>query len=200
MSVGSRFRRRQPVGGLPAVAIRHRGVAAKWRTAARRLAQGDRTHGRLRCYDQPRNRRARGLTAERCEIIELMEKAQACRDARCPSLLLSWLSETQGRGDRGWTARRACGSAHLGERLLAKFVDHRARSLAYRMGVVLFPVMKNLTEFGFSVSPINQGWCVSVSTAAYAPLHCLSGDPEERSYRFESAVVVDGPHMSNSVS
>jgi IstB-like ATP binding protein len=45
----------------------------------------------------------------------------------------------------------------FGELLLAQLADHRARSTAYRMGVARFPVMKNLTEFDFMVSPVNQG-------------------------------------------
>src|SRR5690242_21693001 len=45
----------------------------------------------------------------------------------------------------------------LGELLLAQLADHRARSTAYRMGVARFPVMKNLAEFDFAVSPVNQG-------------------------------------------
>src|SRR5262245_65833265 len=45
----------------------------------------------------------------------------------------------------------------FGELLLAQMADHRARSTAYRMGVARFPVMKNLTEFDFAVSPVNQG-------------------------------------------
>ena len=45
----------------------------------------------------------------------------------------------------------------FGELLLAQLADHRARSIAYRMGVARFPVMKNLTEFDFTVSPVNQG-------------------------------------------
>ena len=45
----------------------------------------------------------------------------------------------------------------LGELLLAQLADNRARSTAYRMGVARFPVMKNLAEFEFTVSPVNQG-------------------------------------------
>ena len=45
----------------------------------------------------------------------------------------------------------------FGELLLAQLADNRARSTAYRMGVARFPVMKNLAEFDFSVSPVNQG-------------------------------------------
>jgi DNA replication protein DnaC len=45
----------------------------------------------------------------------------------------------------------------IGELLLAQLADNRARSTAYRMGVAHFPVMKNLAEFDFSVSPVNQG-------------------------------------------
>jgi len=45
----------------------------------------------------------------------------------------------------------------FGELLLAQLADHRARSIAYRMGVARFPVMKNLTEFNFAVSPVNEG-------------------------------------------
>src|SRR5437763_5239467 len=44
-----------------------------------------------------------------------------------------------------------------GELLLAQLADNRARSAAYRLGVARFPVMKNLAEFDFSVSPVNQG-------------------------------------------
>jgi DNA replication protein DnaC len=45
----------------------------------------------------------------------------------------------------------------FGELLLAQLADHRARSTAYRMGVARFPVMKNLAEFDFAVSPVNHG-------------------------------------------
>jgi len=45
----------------------------------------------------------------------------------------------------------------FGELLLAQLADHRVRSIAYRMGAARFPVMKNLAEFDFSVSPVNQG-------------------------------------------
>src|SRR3954453_2259987 len=45
----------------------------------------------------------------------------------------------------------------IGELLLAQLADNRARSTAYRLGVAHFPVMKNLAEFDFSVSPVNQG-------------------------------------------
>ena len=45
----------------------------------------------------------------------------------------------------------------FGELLLARMADHRARSTAYRMGVARFPVMKNLAEFDFAVSPVNHG-------------------------------------------
>jgi DNA replication protein DnaC len=45
----------------------------------------------------------------------------------------------------------------FGELLLAQLADNRARSTAYRIGVARFPVMKNLAEFDFSASPVNQG-------------------------------------------
>ena len=45
----------------------------------------------------------------------------------------------------------------IGELLLAQLADNRARSTAYRLGVARFPVMKNLAEFDFAVSPVNQG-------------------------------------------
>ena len=45
----------------------------------------------------------------------------------------------------------------IGELLLAQLADNRARSTAYRLGVARFPVMTNLAEFDFSVSPVNQG-------------------------------------------
>ncbi len=45
----------------------------------------------------------------------------------------------------------------IGELLLAQLADNRARSTAYRMGVARFPMMKNLAEFDFTVSPVNQG-------------------------------------------
>ena len=45
----------------------------------------------------------------------------------------------------------------IGELLLAQLADNRARSTAYRLGVARFPVMKNLAEFDFSGSPVNQG-------------------------------------------
>ena len=45
----------------------------------------------------------------------------------------------------------------LGELLRAQLADNRARSIAYRMGVARFPVMKNLVEFDFTVSPVNEG-------------------------------------------
>ena len=45
----------------------------------------------------------------------------------------------------------------FGELLLAQLADNRARSTAYRMGVARFPVMKNLAEFDFAVSPVNEG-------------------------------------------
>ena len=41
--------------------------------------------------------------------------------------------------------------------LLAQLADNRARSTASRLGVARFPVMKNLAEFDFAVSPVNQG-------------------------------------------
>jgi DNA replication protein DnaC len=44
----------------------------------------------------------------------------------------------------------------IGELLLAQLADNRARSTAYRLGVARFPVMKNLAEFDFSASPVNQ--------------------------------------------
>ncbi len=45
----------------------------------------------------------------------------------------------------------------LGELLLAQVADNRARSIAYRIGVARFPVMKNLAGFDFAVSPVNEG-------------------------------------------
>ncbi len=45
----------------------------------------------------------------------------------------------------------------FGELLLAQLADHHARWIAYRMGVARCPVMKNLAEFDFAVSPVNQG-------------------------------------------
>src|SRR6201997_866213 len=45
----------------------------------------------------------------------------------------------------------------FGELLLAQLADNRARSIAYRMGVARFPVMKNLAEFDFAVSPVTPG-------------------------------------------
>ena len=45
----------------------------------------------------------------------------------------------------------------IGELPLAQLADHRARSIAYGMGVARFPVTKYLAEFDFTVSPINQG-------------------------------------------
>ena len=57
----------------------------------------------------------------------------------------------------------------FGELLLAQLADNRARSTAYRMGVARFPVMKNLAEFDFSASPVNQGLVRSCTRAAFSP-------------------------------
>src|SRR3954462_2389192 len=54
----------------------------------------------------------------------------------------------------------------IGELLLAQLADNRARSTAYRLGVARFPVMKNLAEFDFSVSPVNQGPSISIAPAS----------------------------------
>ena len=48
-------------------------------------------------------------------------------------------------------------SASLANCCSPQLADNRARSIAYRIGVARFPVMKNLAEFDFAVSPVNQG-------------------------------------------
>src|SRR6516164_4990868 len=57
----------------------------------------------------------------------------------------------------------------FGELLLAQLADQRARSIAYRMAVARSPVMKNLTEFDFTVSPVNQGLVRELTRAAFSP-------------------------------
>src|SRR3954451_21688435 len=90
--------------------------------------------------------RPRRPTVERHEIIELMGQLK--------------LAGMRAAYDEVITAGlRAQHSVQriIGELLLAQLADNRARSTAYRLGVARFPVMKNLAEFDFSVSPVNQG-------------------------------------------
>jgi hypothetical protein len=65
----------------------------------------------------------------------------------------------------------------IGELPLAQLADNRARSTAYRIGVARFPVMKNLAEFDFSVSPVNQGL---VRELPIAPPGRIPGHPAQR--------------------
>jgi DNA replication protein DnaC len=44
----------------------------------------------------------------------------------------------------------------IGELLRAQLADNQARSTAYRMGKARFPLIKALSEFDFSVSPVNE--------------------------------------------
>jgi hypothetical protein len=95
---------------------------------------------------------------ERHEIIELMGqlKLAGMRAAgACPRA-----APSADPGDEVITAGlRAQHSVQriIGDLLLAQLADNRARSTAYRLGVARFPVMKNLAEFDFAVSPVNQG-------------------------------------------
>jgi len=62
----------------------------------------------------------------------------------------------------------------FGELLLAQLADNRARSTAYRMGVARFPVMKNLAEFDFSASPVNQGLVRELHEGGFLATQALS--------------------------
>ena len=44
----------------------------------------------------------------------------------------------------------------IGELLRAQLADNRARSIAYRMGVARFPLVKTLANFDFTASPVNE--------------------------------------------
>ena len=44
----------------------------------------------------------------------------------------------------------------IGELLRAQLADNRARSIAYRMGVARFPLVKTLANFDFAASPVNE--------------------------------------------
>src|SRR6201981_829912 len=86
------------------------------------------------------------LTGERHEIIELLGQLKlAGKRAADDEVVASGL-----RAQHSF-------QRIFGELLLAQLADHRARSIAYRMGVARFPVMKNLAGFDFAVSPVNQG-------------------------------------------
>src|SRR5215472_18850687 len=47
----------------------------------------------------------------------------------------------------------------FGELLLAQIADHRARSIAYRMGVARFPVMKTSPSLTSRRRRSIRGWC-----------------------------------------
>ena len=108
---------------------------------------------------------------ERHEIIELMGQlklptgqAGQARGLKAHGMRAAGACPRAGRrpdpGDEVITAGlRAQHSVQriIGELLLAQLADNRARSTAYRLGVARFPVMKNLAEFDFAVSPVNQG-------------------------------------------
>ena len=86
------------------------------------------------------------LTVERHEIIELLGQLKLAG-------MRAAYDEVVAAGLRAQHSFQRI----FGELLLAQLADHRARSIAYRMGVARFPVMKNLAEFDFAVSPVNQG-------------------------------------------
>src|SRR5580658_10154966 len=91
-------------------------------------------------------RHARKHTVERHEIIELMGQLKMAG-------MRAAYDEVVAAGVRAQHSVQRI----IGELLLAQLADNRARSTAYRLGVARFPVMKNLAEFDFSVSPVNQG-------------------------------------------
>jgi DNA replication protein DnaC len=90
-------------------------------------------------------RHTRKLTVERHEIMELLGQLKLAG-------MRAAYDEVVAAGLRAQHSFQRI----LGELLLAQLADHRARSIAYRMGAARFPVMKNLAEFDFSVSPVNQ--------------------------------------------
>src|SRR5215471_10233556 len=94
------------------------------------------------CVARPR----RKLTVERHEIMELLGQLKLAG-------MRAAYDEVVAAGVRAQHPFQRI----FGELLLAQMADHRARSIAYRMGVARFPVMKNLAEFDFAVSPVNQG-------------------------------------------
>src|SRR5438270_11888247 len=128
-----RWRRRQPW---------------RWRSSRWPIAPAT-TSCAVRC--QPRRSTPRELgpgenTVERHKIIELMGQLKlAGMRAAYDELMTAGLRAQH-------SAQRI-----IGELLLAQLADNRARSAAYRLGVARFPVMKNLAEFDFSVSPVNEG-------------------------------------------
>jgi DNA replication protein DnaC len=91
-------------------------------------------------------RHTRKLTVERHEIIELLGQLKLAG-------MRAAYDEVVAAGVRAQHPVQRI----LGELLRAQLADNRARSIAYRMGVARFPVMKNLAEFDFAVSPVNQG-------------------------------------------
>src|SRR5215467_8267057 len=88
----------------------------------------------------------RKLTVERHEIMELLGQLKLAG-------MRAAYDEVVAAGVRAQHPFQRI----FGELLLAQLADHRARSIAYRMGVARFPVMKNLAEFDFAVSPVNKG-------------------------------------------
>src|SRR5262252_2906361 len=88
----------------------------------------------------------RKLTVERHEIMELLGQLKLAG-------MRAAYDEVVAAGVRAQHPFQRI----FGELLLAQIADHRARSIAYRMGVARFPVMKNLAEFDFAASPVNQG-------------------------------------------
>src|SRR6202007_2638210 len=91
-------------------------------------------------------RHARKRTVERHEIMELLGQLRLAG-------MRAAYDEVVAAGVRAQHPFQRI----FGELLLAPLADHRARPLAHLMRVARFPVMKNLTEFDFTVSPINQG-------------------------------------------
>src|SRR5215469_6987444 len=88
----------------------------------------------------------RKLTVERHEIMELLGQLKLAG-------MRAAYDEVVAAGVRAQHPFQRI----FGELLRAQMADHRARSIAYRMGVARFPVMKNLAEFDFAASPVNQG-------------------------------------------
>ena len=91
-------------------------------------------------------RHTRKLTVERHEIIKLLGQLKLAG-------MRAAYDEVVAAGVRAQHPVQRI----FGELLRAQLADNRARSIAYRMGVARFPVMKNLAEFDFTVSPVNQG-------------------------------------------
>ena len=119
---------------------------------ARCAAPEDRTHGRLR----PLRQHKEGRLMERHEILEAMGELKLYG-------MRASFDEIAGKG----LARRDELYPLIASLLRAERTHRQARSISYRIAAAKFPVLKDLDQFVFADTPVDQGQVRELASGAF---------------------------------